>query len=110
MTNDKLQALLQAAGMTEGADEPIDRDSLANELSTSVETFRFELDQVQGLGLISLPGSGRATAMLVPRPQRMVMRRNRQSTGEKPARSNNAGSVPRVRCAGWSCQRADAQR
>jgi hypothetical protein len=54
MTNDKSEALLQAVGMAEAVDEPIDLDSLANELSTTVETIRFELDQLQGMGLISL--------------------------------------------------------
>src|SRR5215217_3123252 len=56
MTSDKSQTLLQAVGMAEAADEPIDLDSLADELSTSVETIRFELDQLQGMGLISLMG------------------------------------------------------
>ncbi|HEY6775024.1 MAG TPA: hypothetical protein VI122_00770, partial [Thermoleophilaceae bacterium] len=54
MTNDKSEALLQAVGMAEAVDEPLDLDSLANELSTTVETIRFELDQLQGMGLISL--------------------------------------------------------
>jgi predicted ArsR family transcriptional regulator len=54
MTSDKSEALLQAVEMAGAADEPIDLDSLADELSTSVETIRFELDQLQGMGLISL--------------------------------------------------------
>ena len=54
MTNDRTTtALLQAAGMAEAVDEPIDVDRLASELSTSVETIRFELDQVHGMGLVS---------------------------------------------------------
>jgi hypothetical protein len=56
MTSEKSQSLLRAVGMAEAADEPVDLDSLADELSTSVETIRFELDQLQGMGLISLMG------------------------------------------------------
>jgi hypothetical protein len=56
MTSEKSQSLLQAVGMAEAADEPIDLDSLADELSTSIETIRFELAQLQGIGLISLMG------------------------------------------------------
>jgi hypothetical protein len=54
MTSDNSEALLQAVGMAEATDEPIDLDSLADDLSTSVETILFELDQLQGMGLMSL--------------------------------------------------------
>jgi hypothetical protein len=40
--------------MAEAVDEPIDLDRLASELSTTVETIRFELDQLHGMGLVSL--------------------------------------------------------
>jgi hypothetical protein len=47
--------LLQAAGVAQAADEPLDVDALADELDVSLPVAHMDLEQLAGFGLFSLP-------------------------------------------------------
>jgi hypothetical protein len=57
-----MRTLLEAAGMAQGADEPLDPDSLAKELESSPATVRIDLEQIQRVGLVYLARTRSSTS------------------------------------------------